>query len=77
MGDGHKDITYLPTAKGVVYLAVVLDLFSRKLVGWELADSLATPLVSAALRDAIEKRKPETSSLLLHSDRGFQYTSDE
>ena len=71
------DITYLPTAMGFVYLAVVLDLFSRKVVGWELADSLATPLVSAALRDAIEKRKPETSSLLLHSDRGCQYTSDE
>lgn len=71
------DITYLPLTSGFVYLAVVLDLFSRKVVGWELSESLATPLVSSALRDAIEKRKPETSELLLHSDRGCQYTSDE
>jgi len=62
---------------GFVYLAVVLDLFSRKVVGWQLSDSLATSLVSNALRDAIEKRKPETAELLLHSDRGCQYTSDE
>jgi len=71
------DITYLPLASGFVYLAVVLDLFSRKVVGWQLSDSLATSLVSGALRDAIEKRKPETAELLLHSDRGCQYTSDE
>lgn len=71
------DITYLPLASGFVYLAVVLDLFSRKVVGWELSESLATPLVSSALRAAIENRKPETSELLLHSDRGCQYTSDE
>jgi len=71
------DITYLPLTSGFVYLAVVLDLFSRKVVGWELSESLATPLVSSALRNAIEKRKPETSELLLHSDRGCQYTSDE
>jgi putative transposase len=71
------DITYLPLASGFVYLAVVLDLFSRKVVGWELSDNLATPLISGALRDAIEKRKPVTSGLLPHSDRGCQYTSDE
>ena len=57
-------------ASGFVYLAVVLDLFSRKAVGWELSDSLAIPLVSGVRRDAIEKRKPKTSELLLHSDRG-------
>ena len=71
------DITYLPLVNGFVYLAVVLDLFGRKVVGWELSDSLATPLISDALRDAIEKRRPETSGLLIHSDRGCQYTSDE
>ena len=71
------DITYLPLVSGFVYLAVVLDLFSRKVVGWKLSDNLATPLVSSALRDAIDKRKPRTSDLLLHSDRGCQYTSDE
>ena len=71
------DITYLPLVNGFVYLAVVLDLFGRKVVGWELSDSLATPLISDALRDAIEERRPETSGLLIHSDRGCQYTSDE
>ena len=71
------DITYLPTATGWVYLAVVLDLFSRKVVGWQLSTSLATSLVSAALRQAIELRRPDTQRLLHHSDRGCQYTSDE
>ena len=51
------DITYLPTAAGWVYLAVVLDLFSRKVVGWSLGYSLATELVSNALRAAIESRR--------------------
>jgi putative transposase len=70
------DITYLPTRCGWVYLAVVLDLFSRKVVGWSIRDSLATPLVSDALRQAIESRRPDFSRLLHHSDRGCQYTSD-
>ena len=70
------DITYLPTRSGWVYLAVVLDLFSRKVVGWSIIDSLATTLVSTALRNAIESRRPETRRLLHHSDRGCQYTSD-
>ena len=71
------DITYLPTKSGWVYLAVVLDLFSRKVVGWSISESLATPLVSTTLRNAIEARKPDTKSLLHHSDRGSQYTSDD
>lgn len=70
------DITYLPTAQGWVYLAVVLDLFSRKVVGWALSASLATELVAEALRKAIEARRPEGGKLLHHSDRGCQYTSD-
>jgi len=70
------DITYLATAQGWVYLACVLDLFSRKIVGWAISDSLATPLVSRALRCAIESRQPDSSQLLHHSDRGCQYTSD-
>jgi len=70
------DITYLPTAEGWVYLAVVLDLFSRKVVGWALSHSLATGLVSAALRQAVETRRPTGQHLLHHSDRGCQYTSD-
>jgi putative transposase len=70
------DITYLPTLAGWVYLAVVIDLFSRKVVGWSLSDSLATPLVGAALRQAVETRGPARGELLHHSDRGCQYTSD-
>lgn len=71
------DITYLPTEAGWVYLAVVLDLFSRQVIGWQLGDSLATPLVSGALRQAIESRRPQPGQLLHHSDRGCQYTSDD
>lgn len=70
------DITYLPTSAGWAYLAVVVDLFSRKVVGWSMSGSLATPLVAAALRRAVESRRPLGSELLHHSDRGCQYTSD-
>lgn len=71
------DITYLWTAAGWVYLAVVLDLFSRKAVGWAIGNSLETELVSTALQRAIEARRPERGKLLHHSDRGCQYTSDD
>ena len=70
------DITYLRTAEGWVYLAVVLDLFSRKVVGWEVSPTLETSLVLGALRKAIESRNPAGKQLMLHSDRGCQYTSD-
>ncbi len=70
------DITYLPTAQGWVYLAVVIDLFSRKVVGWSMSDRLTTPLVNAAMRNAIESRRPQAGTLMHHSDRGCQYTSD-
>lgn len=70
------DITYLATSAGWVYLAAVVDLFSRKVVGWSVSQSLATDLVQAALREAIEKRRPDGSQLLHHSDRGCQYTSN-
>jgi putative transposase len=70
------DITYLPTTEGWVYLAVVLDLFSRKAISWAISHSLATNLVASALRQAIESRRPEGTKLLHHSDRGCQYTSD-
>lgn len=70
------DITYLPTAAGWVYLAVVMDLFSRKVVGWAIDTTLATTLVSSALRQAIEARRPQGHELLHHSDRGCQYTSE-
>ena len=70
------DITYLPTLAGWVYLAVVIDLFSRKVVGWKMSDRLTTPIVTGALKNAIEARKPETKELIHHSDRGCQYTSE-
>ena len=69
------DITYLPTRAGWVYLAVLLDLFSRKVVGWSLRPDLQTELCLAALRQAVTVRRPEPG-LLHHSDRGCQYTSD-
>ena len=69
------DITYLPTLAGWVYLAVVIDLFSRKVVGWSMSDSLSTPLVQDAMKNAIESRRPG-AGLVHHSDRGCQYTSD-
>ena len=70
------DITYLPVAGGWVYLAVVMDLFSRKIVGWGMSNRLTTPVVTEALRKANESRRPESGKLLHHSDRGCQYTSD-
>ncbi len=71
------DITHLRIATGWVYVAVVIDLFSRKAVGWSISASLATELVSTALRSAIENRRPDGKRLLHHSDRGCQYTSNE
>jgi putative transposase len=70
------DITFLRTEAGWVYLAVVIDLFGRKVIGWSIGSSLATELVSHALRVAIESRRPDSKRLLHHSDRGCQYTSD-
>ena len=68
------DITYIPTGSGWGYLAVILDLHSRLVVGWALADHLRTELVEAALDVALGKRKP-SPDLLHHSDRGCQYAS--
>lgn len=69
------DITYIPTAEGSLYLAAVLDLYSRRIVGWAMADHLKTELPLAALNMAFQQRQPEPG-LLHHSDRGSQYTSD-
>lgn len=73
-----SDITYIPTRDGWLYLAVVLDLFSRSVVGWTFGTSLETNLVLDALGMATTKRKPKaTDNLLHHSDRGAQYASFE
>jgi len=71
-----SDITYLPTRRGWVYLAVVIDLGSRKVVGWSVSPTMEQELVLRALRDAIFDRRPEPG-LVHHSDRGVQYASDE
>ena len=67
------DITYVPTWTGFVYLAMVLDVFSRKVVGWAMAHHLRTELVLAALNMAIGQRRPK--EVVHHSDKGSQYTS--
>ena len=69
------DITYVPTWVGFLYLAVVLDVWSRKIVGWAMASHLRTSLVTAALDMAITQRSPE--GVIHHSDQGCQYTSIE
>jgi transposase InsO family protein len=66
------DITFVPTAEGWLYLAVVMDLYSRRIVGWEGADHLRTALTVAALQKALEQRRP-AKGLMHHSDRGVQY----
>ena len=71
------DITYVPTAQGWLYLAGVLDCFSRKLVGWAMADHVETDLVADALKMALQQRGPDGQKLLHHSDRGVQYASDD
>jgi transposase InsO family protein len=68
------DITYIPTAQGWLYLAVILDLFSRKVVGWAMDTTLQTDLVKRALVAALTTRRPD-AGLLHHSDRGSQYAS--
>lgn len=68
------DITYVPTRRGFAYLAAIVDVFSRKVVGWALSDDLSTGLVSAAVDAALVQRRPH-EALVLHSDRGCQFTS--
>jgi transposase InsO family protein len=68
------DITYLPTATGWLYLAVVIDLWSRKIIGWALADNLRAQLVVDALNQALGSREAH-SKPIFHSDRGSQYGS--
>jgi putative transposase len=71
-----SDITFIWTREGWTYLAVVLDLYSRMIVGWELSSRPTGSLVTIALERALELRQPPVG-LILHSDRGTQYTSTE
>lgn len=70
------DITYVPCREGRLYLASVMDLYTRKIVGWRLSDRMTTDLVLAALDQAYEAQKPG-EGLIHHSDRGSQYASEE
>jgi putative transposase len=70
------DITYVPTREGWLYLAVVMDLWSRRIVGWSMSENIDAKLVSSALKSAIRSRRPG-GNLTHHSDRGVQYASDD
>ena len=70
-----SDITYIRTGSGWLYLAAVMDLFSRKIVGWAMASYMPAELVCTALQMAITRRQPP-AGLVMHSDRGSQYASD-
>jgi len=71
------DITYIWTYSGFAYLATLIDMFSNKVVGWAVADHMRTSLVLDALGDALAARGPGIGELIIHHDRGSQYTSHE
>jgi len=71
-----SDITYIPTQEGWLYLAVVLDLFSRRVVGWAMSERMTGDLTVEALQMALQQRQPELG-LIHHSDQGSQYTAAE
>jgi transposase InsO family protein len=69
------DISYVPTAEGWLYLATVIDIYSRKVIGWSMADNLKADLADNALLMAIWQRKP-SKDLVWHTDRGSQYCAN-
>ena len=69
------DITYIATGEGWLYLAVIMDLASRRIVGWSMSERIKADLVCQALKSAYWRRKP-SAGLIMHSDRGSQYASD-
>lgn len=69
------DITYIATGEGWLYLATILDLFSRRIVGWSMSERMTSSLVEGALEMAIQQREP-SSKLIHHSDQGSQYTGN-
>ena len=71
------DITCVPTGEGWLYVAAVLDVYSRKIIGWSMARHMETDLVADALQMALQHRRPSGRDLLHHSDRGSQYASDD
>jgi putative transposase len=71
------DMTYIWTTEGWLYLAVIIDLFSRRVVGWSMAEQMRTELVLTALDAALGQRVPSQMGLVFHSDRGSQYASGD
>ena len=71
------DMTYIWTTEGWLYLAVIIDLFSRRVVGWSMAEHMRTELVLTALEAALGQRLPSLTGLVFHSDRGSQYASGD
>ena len=69
------DITYIRTLEGWLYLCIVQDLYSRRIVGWSMSERIDSALVSNAFRMALQQRRPGPE-LLFHSDRGVQYAAD-
>ena len=70
------DFTYIPTREGWLYLAVVLDLYSRMVVGWSMQRHMTTQLVADAMTMAVWRRRPKEAALLTHSDQGSQYANE-
>jgi putative transposase len=70
-----SDFTYVSTWQGMIYVAFVIDVFARKIVGWKVSSSMKTQFVLDALEQAIHQRRPEGAGLVHHSDRGSQYLS--
>jgi putative transposase len=70
-------LTYIATAEGWLYLAMFMDLFTRKIVGFSLADHMRTEMVVQALEMAIGRQNVEPGTLIIHSDRGVQYAASE
>lgn len=73
----YGDITYIKAMDGWLYLATVIDGYSRKVVGWAIADHMRDDLVCEALRFAIKRRRPKIGEVIMHSDRGSQYTGSK
>lgn len=70
------DVTYVPTREGWLFLAVVLDLFSRRVIGWAMADRLTSELAQRAIQNTIDTRK-DIGAVVVHSDRGKEYYASE
>ncbi|WP_052069254.1 DDE-type integrase/transposase/recombinase [Streptacidiphilus albus] len=70
----YGDITYIHTAEGWAYMATVIDGYSRKLIGWSIADNMREDMVVQAIDMAIRNRRPGQGEAVMHTDRGSQYT---